>query len=59
MVLLTLESDNSILQARSLINSEMTITFPDEACAVNIHMESIFIAEATIQKQKINVKHLL
>jgi len=36
MVLLTLGSNNSFstFQDRSLINNEMTITFPDEACAV-------------------------
>jgi len=33
-VLLTLGSDNPISKLGGLINSEITITFPDEACAV-------------------------
>jgi len=37
----------------------MTITYPDEVLISFMQMESVFIAEAAIQKQKINEKHLL
>jgi len=35
--------------------------FPDEAFAITciIYMEAIFLAEATIQKQKMNERHML
>jgi len=36
----------------------MTITFPVEACAVTCTWKQ-FIAEATIQQQKMNERHLL
>jgi len=37
----------------------MTFTFPDEAFAVTRTWESIIIAHAIIQKQKMNERHLL
>jgi len=41
------------------MNSTLTIIFRYESCAVLFTMESKFIAEVAIQKQKINERDLL
>jgi len=36
----------------------MTIIFPSQACALTCTLKTVFIAEATIQTQHVNKRHL-